>query len=231
MHSDFTSRCLNVIIHETQATSLRRGMSLELGIVICPCRRLRRVTPSRPRRQSCKSMYKKSTFVPSSALPFGLGDSLLCFVYRLNRHYTPLPKCLTTHLEIGIILAQRRQLALGVQIRINELIGPIPLARLRLTRIRPQGRDIRIALDIAVALQIRQRLIEERLDILGATISLEIVDPDFLPVRERGGVIDCTLEFWEARCSLGSSVVPVDADHIDRAPCLAAQIQELGEPV
>lgn len=194
-------------------------------------RRLR-VTPSRPRRESCQSIYKKSNFVRSSHHIWARGSHELLAIRRSNQStlHTP-PHALGAHLEIGIILPQRRQLALRIQIRIDELISPIPLTSLLFARIRPQRRDIRIALDVAIPLQIRQRLIQERLDVFRATISLEIVDPDFLPVRERSSVIDRTFELRETRCSLGSGVVPMNADHINRTPCLAAQIEELSEPI
>ena len=136
---------------------------------------------------------------------------------------------LSTHLEIRIVLAQSRQCAIGAQIRIDELISPIASALL--TRICPQRRHVRVPLHIRVALEIRQRLIQERLDVLGRAVGLEIVYPHLPAPGQRGRVLDRAFELREAGRRGGGGVVPVHTHHVDRAARRLALLHERGEPV
>ena len=136
---------------------------------------------------------------------------------------------LSAKLKVGIILAQRRQSTIGAQVRIDKLIRAVSSAML--IRIRPQRWHIRIAFHSIIALQIRQRLIQEGLDILRCTICLEIVYPDLLALGQLDRLLDGLLELGEARIRGGGGVEPMDADHVDGAAALLTQIEELREPV
>ena len=160
--------------------------------------------------------------------------ALLCF-HQPTQSASSVPSALisspplSTNLKVSIVLAQRRQSTIGAQVRINELIRTISSAVF--IRIRPQRRHIRVAFHSIIALQIRQRLIQERLDILRRTICLEIIYPDLLALGQFDRLLDRLLELGEAGVGGGGGVEPVDADHVDGAAALVAQIEELREPV
>lgn len=161
-------------------------------------------------------------------------SALLCF-HQPTQSVSPVLSALfpspssSTKLEVSIVLAQRRQSTIGTQVRVDELIRTIPSAMF--IRIRPQWRYIRVAFHSIIALQIRQRLIQERLDILRCTICLEIIYPDLLALGQFDRLLNRLLELGEAGIGGGGGVEPVDADHVDGAAALFAQIEELREPV